>query len=447
MDDGIISYSPTEGLSYDPNDRLYWDKGALSKEVVRVFEVCHGCRMCFKYCTVFPNLFDYIDNKYDGSVSKITEAETDKLMSECFHCKLCEVNCPYTVRDNHSFLLDFPKLVNRYMAVKFKEKGMSFRDRILASANAVGKLFRASLGLANYLNKLFVVRWIMEKTLGIHREKLLPPFATTTFESWLASNEKLKESNTNYDAVLFHTCYVQNNEPQIGIDTVEVMERNDINLACSKGFECCGMPYWEKGDLDTVRKLAEKNISKLYPYVENGAKVIAINPTCNMMFKNEYPYLVERNLQEKANKISENVYEPSGYLWSLRNSKALKPIESDHEGDIAFHVPCHTRHTYAGFPTMDLILKLSSKRLKTVMECSGHDGTYALKKETYKNSIKYGKRSFDAMKSKDCKVWISDCPMAATQFRQHAGNKAFHSMTYIAGQYRGDEIDDMGEDN
>ncbi|MBW2376847.1 MAG: hypothetical protein JRF55_12800, partial [Deltaproteobacteria bacterium] len=52
-----ISYQPTDGLSYDPSEPKYWDEDALDKETERVFEVCHGCRMCFKYCDSFPILF------------------------------------------------------------------------------------------------------------------------------------------------------------------------------------------------------------------------------------------------------------------------------------------------------------------------------------------------------------------------------------------------------
>ena len=46
--DKAVSYQPTDGLSYDPEDARYWDPGALQKEVTRAFEICHGCRMCFK---------------------------------------------------------------------------------------------------------------------------------------------------------------------------------------------------------------------------------------------------------------------------------------------------------------------------------------------------------------------------------------------------------------
>ncbi len=113
---GNISYQPTDGLSYDPAQEKYWDPRALDKEIRRVFEVCHGCRLCFKFCDTFPDLFSLIDNKYDGDVRKISAEETGKIFDTCFQCKLCEVNCPYTPRDQHPYQLDFPKLVHRHRA-------------------------------------------------------------------------------------------------------------------------------------------------------------------------------------------------------------------------------------------------------------------------------------------------------------------------------------------
>ncbi|MFY0536265.1 4Fe-4S dicluster domain-containing protein [Nannocystis pusilla] len=108
MSQGPISYKPTDGLSYDPSEPVYWDRSALAKEVTRAFEICHGCRMCFKYCDAFPTLFELLDKKHDGDVTKLGAEETNRVMDACFQCKLCEVQCPYTPRDKHEFQLDFP---------------------------------------------------------------------------------------------------------------------------------------------------------------------------------------------------------------------------------------------------------------------------------------------------------------------------------------------------
>ena len=81
-------------------------------------EVCNGCRMCFKFCDSFPDLFKFLDDDYDGDVTKITEPQVDTVVDSCFQCKLCEVQCPYTPRDNHEFQLDFPKLMHRHRAIR-----------------------------------------------------------------------------------------------------------------------------------------------------------------------------------------------------------------------------------------------------------------------------------------------------------------------------------------
>ncbi|MGF1467895.1 MAG: 4Fe-4S dicluster domain-containing protein, partial [Sandaracinaceae bacterium] len=184
MSDTNISYQPTGGLSYDPTEAKYWDKDALDQELTRVFEVCHGCRMCFKYCDSFPTLFRFIDDEHDGQVAKLTAGETEQVMDQCFQCKLCEGQCPYTPRDGHEFQLDFPKLVHRYHAQARRRTGGKLRLRVLGNPDLAASMARASLGLVNVMNRVSIHRWFMEKALGVHRDKLLPDFAPTTFESW-----------------------------------------------------------------------------------------------------------------------------------------------------------------------------------------------------------------------------------------------------------------------
>ena len=134
--DKPISYQPTEGMSYDPEEPKYWDEHALQQEVTRAFELCHGCRMCFKYCDSFPTLFDLIDKKHDGDVTRLTRAESDRVMDACFQCKLCEVQCPYTPREGHEFRFDFPKLVHRYKAQRAKAEALA--ERVSLRAIAMG---------------------------------------------------------------------------------------------------------------------------------------------------------------------------------------------------------------------------------------------------------------------------------------------------------------------
>jgi len=421
-----ISYQPTDGLSYDPSEPKYWDEDALDKETERVFEVCHGCRMCFKYCDSFPILFSAIDDEHDGDVRKVTPLDTQRVMDACFQCKLCEVQCPYTPRDGHEFQVDFPKLVHRYDAIRHRkhQQPHKLRLKVLEDPDRASAMARASFGMANVMNR--------------DRRKLLPDFAQTTFESW-AKGAGLMDKGVGGEAVLFQTCYVQGNEPQIGMDTVDVLEKNGVDVRCEKGLECCGMPAWEGGNLELLRKKAHANLDRLMPYVEAGARVIALNPTCSMMLRREYPELLEGEDRERAKKLAAAVADPSEFVWSLRNEERFNTdFKSTPGNKVAYHAPCHLRTQGVGFKGRDLLRKIPGVTPTTVMECCGHDGTHAMTVEGFEYSIRVGQKAFDGMEDADAEIWATDCPLAAIQFQQHTGVKPLHPMSILARAYRED---------
>jgi len=433
-----VSYQPTDGLSYDPTEKKYWDEDALGKEVERVFEVCHGCRMCFKYCDSFPILFRAIDEDHDGDVSKLTPLDTERVMDACFQCKLCEVQCPYTPRDQHEFQIDFPKLVHRYVANKHAkgEQKHKLRLKLLENPDRAGAFARASFGMANAMNRVALHRWFMEKLVGIDRRKRLPDFVQTTFEAW-ATGAGLTDKGVGGEVVLFQTCYVQANDPQVGMDTIDVFERNQIDIRCEKGLECCGMPAWESGNLELLRRKAHVNLEKLLPHVEAGAKVVAINPTCSMMLRREWPELLEGRDRERAKQLAEAVADPSEYLWSIRKEPRFNTeFKSSPGTPVAYHAPCHLRTQGVGFKGRDLLRKIPDVKPATVMECCGHDGTHAMTVEGFEYSIRVGKKAFDGMREANARIWATDCPLAALQFQQHAGVKPMHPMSVLARAYR-----------
>jgi len=392
--------------------------------------------MCFKFCDSFPSLFDFID-KQDGDVRRLSEAQTEQVFDACFQCKLCEVQCPYTVRDNHEYQLDFPRLVHRWDAQKARANGVPLAKRILGDPDKAGQMARASFGMANAMNRVGVHRWFMEKFLGVHRDKLLPDFASQTFESW-ADSQGLIKDQPDGEAVLFQTCYVQNNEPQIGKDTIAVLHKNQVAVRCAKGLECCGMPAWEHGDLDSLRKHARNNLDKLLPYVDAGAKVLVVNPTCSMMLRREYPELVAKEDRERAQKLAEAVADPSEYLWSIRNEARFNTDFKSTPGTVAYHAPCHLRAQGVGFKGRDLMRKIPGVVPTMTLECCGHDGTYAMSVQGFEPSQRIGAKAFEGVQQGEPAVCATDCPLAAVQFQQHAGKKGMHPMSVLARAYEAD---------
>jgi glycerol-3-phosphate dehydrogenase subunit C len=433
-----VSFLPTDGLSYDPAEPRYWDAAGLDREVRRVFEVCNGCRLCFKYCDAFPTLFGLVDRVHDGDVGALTTEERSQVESQCFQCKLCEVQCPYTPRDGHAFQLDFPKLIHRCRAQGARTGKPRLRDRLLGDPDRMGRLARMSLGLANWMNRRRSFRWLLEKVLGVHREKALPPFARRTFTKW-AKAEGLVRDEPGGEAVLFGTCFVEHNAPSLGKDAVEVYKKCGVDLRCAEGLACCGMPAWEHGDLDTVRAKARENLDALMPFVDRDALVVVVNPTCSMMLRREWPELLEGVDRQRAIRLAHAVRDASEHLWSIRNEPRFSSdFRTAPKGKVAYHAPCHLRTQGVGFKGRDLIKRFPDVDVDTVQECSGHDGTWSMTTEGFEPSKRIGSRCFDGMREAEAALWVTDCPLAAIQLGQHAGTPALHPLTVLARAYRGE---------
>ena len=101
----------------------------------------------------------------------------------------------------------------------------------------------------------------------------------------------------------------------------------------------------------------------------------------------------------------------------MRQASFWTPGES-----VAYHAPCHLRAQAGGFRGRDLLRKIPGVDPQMTLECCGHDGTYAMTVEGFEASQRVGQRAFDGMREDAAaETWVTDCPLAALQFEQHAG--------------------------
>ena len=300
--------------------------------------------------------------------------------------------------------------------------------------------------MANVLNRSRPFRVLLEKVAGVHRDKQLPDFAGQPFDAWAAEQGYVRPEPGG-EAVLFQTCFVQHNDTQLGKDALLVLRRCGVDVRVVKGLCCCGMPAWEHGDLGAVRRQAHRDLDLLLPHVERGAKVLVINPTCSMMMRREWPHLLDGDDRPRAEKLAAAVMDVSEFLWSIRNEPRFDAgyKSGPPGGRIAYHAPCHLRAQGIGFKGRDLLRRLPGVTVTaTVLECCGHDGTYAMTVEGFGPSQRVGARAFQGMKDAEAEVWATDCPLAAIQFEQHAGKKPLHPVALLARAYREDGFGPAG---
>jgi glycerol-3-phosphate dehydrogenase subunit C len=428
-----IHAQPTDGIAYSPLAPHYYDADKLQPELHRVFDICHGCRLCFNLCPSFPALFQAVDG-HGGDVRNLSGAETDRVIDTCYQCKICYVKCPYTPDDGHAFQVDFPRLLARAKAIRVRRHGLGLRERLLGNPDRLGKLAGLTPWLANLANRLKPNRWLLEKLLGVHRHKLLPAFHGETFLRWFKRHRaELKLDGAQGKVFYFPTCFVNFNNPEIGQAAVRVFARNGLTVACDYR-QCCGMPALDGGDVEGAQKLARANIAQLLPYVREGYTVLATNPTCSMMMRKEYPELVGG---EDAKALAAAVMDPNEYLNVMRREGRLDTGFRSTPGKIRYHVPCHLRAQNIGYRSRDMMQSIGGgTEVELVAECCGHDGTWAMKTEYFELSLASGQKAFEGMRGEG--LLSTDCPLAAIQFEQATGTRPLHPLQVLERAYRED---------
>ena len=403
----------------------FYQEEPLFEELERVFDICHGCRRCVSLCTAFPTLFDLVDESSTMEVDGVAKEDYWKVVDKCYLCDMCYMaKCPYV--PPHEWNVDFPHLMLRAKAQKFKNGQTKWRDKLLSSTDALGKLSSIPVVVQtiNAVNSNSITRRAMEKTIGIHKDRQLPKYSGTTFRSLLskeniATNSAENGVRTPGKVALFVTCYVNYNEPNIGADLLAVLHHNEIPSTVVEKEACCGMPKLELGDLDSVRKLKEKNIPVLAKYAREGYAIMTSVPSCTLMFKQELPLMFPEDEDVKA--VAKAMFDPFEYLVLRDRDGLLNKDFKQALGSISYHVPCHLRVQNVGLKTKEMLEKVPDTTVKTVERCSGHDGTWGVKKEYFDDSMKIGRPVFRQMADATPDYVSSDCAIAATHIMQGMG--------------------------
>jgi len=411
----------------------FHDKGKALAEMERVFDICHGCRRCVSLCQSFPTLFDLVDATKDGEVHGVDKADFWNVVDQCYLCDLCYMTkCPYT--PPHPWNLDFPHLMLRAKAIKFKNGEVGAKERLLASTDTHGRFAGIPIvvDVVNAINRTKTARSLMDSLLGVHPDAWMPSFAGQRFR-WGramsgAAHVVTNGQRTPGKVAVFATCYVNYNEPGIGEDLLELLEHNDIPYEIVDKEQCCGMPRLELGDLDSVARSKEANIPVLARYAREGWAILSAIPSCTLMFKQELPLMFPDDAD--VQRVKDAMFDPFEYLIARHKDGLLKTDFKAPLGKVSYHIPCHGRVQKIGKKTEEMFRLIGQSvevRLNTVERCSGHAGTYGVKTATHPVSMKIGKPVFKAMARDEPDYISSDCALAGhhiAQGMQQAGTPA-----------------------
>lgn len=398
----------------------FYDEQQLFTEMYRVFDICHGCRRCVNLCTTFPSLFDLIDDGKTGELDGVEKQDLWQIVDRCYLCDMCFMTkCPYV--PPHPWNVDFPHLMLRAKAVKYKKQGASWRDKLLSSTDAMGKLATIPVvaQTTNAITQTPATRRLFSKAIGIHPERELPEYSAKKFRPHASPDEHFapkSSSNVPGKVAIYATCYVNYNEPGIGHDLLWILAHHEIPVKLVAQESCCGMPKLELGDLDSVAALKDHNIPHLVALAREGYAILTAVPSCTLMYKQELPLLFPGD--EAVSMVAHAMFDPFEYLMLLHREGLLKTDFQHALGKVAYHIPCHLRVQNLGKKTRDLLQLIPGTEITTVERCSGHDGTWGVKQEFFDDSMKIGQPVFRQMGEAEPDYISSDCAIAARHIQQ-----------------------------
>jgi Fe-S oxidoreductase len=414
-------------LTFDPNSAEYWDPQSTRQEISRVFDICYGCTLCHTLCPSFVSLFKFMDENF-GEADRLSHAQVKQVVDECYQCKLCVPICPYV--PPHEWMIDFPRMIMRANLVEAKQSGVPFQDKIFGDTDRVGKMASLAAPLVNWANRNPFLRGMLEKYLGVHKDRMLPTFHGQTFEKWVRK-QPFKKGKGEEKVALFFTCTVNYNEPDIGKATVAVLEKNGIECHVPKQ-QCCGLPFLDVGMVPEAKKKIEANVAELSRAIRQGYKIVVPSASCSYMIKQDYLKFVPT---DDCKLVAENTYDLSEYLVGVHKRGKLDLGFSQQVGKLRYHQPCHLKAQNIGFKAQELMSLIPGAEVKRMQCCSGHDGSWSVKKEYFEASMKVGKPLFKFMKAEENACTVSDCPLSAIQVEQGTGKRPIHPIEVMAKAY------------
>ena len=417
MREGSLDAPVRHALDWENPD--FYDAAKLDAEMRRVFDICHTCRRCFNLCDSFPRLFDLIDNSKTGELDGVASSDFKPVVDACTLCDMCFMTkCPYV--PPHQFDLDFPHLMLRARAVAAKHGEVGFADRELAKTDRNGKLAALAAPLANWGSDVAnrPVRHALERVAGLDHEAALPRYASKSLvDQAKSAPPQIDRSAPAFGrkAVLYATCFINYNDPNVGLVTRAVLARNGVETEVVHPH-CCGMPLLEQGRIGEVAESARTVAGALSRWIDKGYDIIALVPSCALMLKFEWPLILPAD--ENVKRLAKSTWDVSEYVVDIARKEGLAPGLQPVAGGIALHIACHSRAQNMGQKAAEMLRLVPGADVEVIERCSGHGGSWGFKTANFATALKVGRpvarQAFAAGKA----FVTSECPLAGVHIAQ-----------------------------
>lgn len=425
-------------LSYkkpEPDTVFTWRKEG---DFGSAMELCNGAGVCRKLAesggTMCPSYMATKDEKdstrgranvfrqvFTGEdPAGYASEELREALDLCLSCKACKSECPANV--------DMGKMKAEFMNGWHKENGSKLKERFFANAGKLFPLASLTPALSNGFTRSAFGKWVFEAIFGIDSRRDLPKFAPRSFQSLFKRHQQNGAIKANDKVVLFVDLFTNYNDPQIGMDAVQVLEKMGYEVIIPKAMET-GRPQLSKGFLNEARSITEQVLNEFEAYVEKGFPVIGIEPSEILTLRDEFLELCSEDRLPLANRLAELSYTFEEFI-AAHNSK-LPPIGSIN--NVMLHGHCHAKALVGNEPTVEALESAGYNVEVLETGCCGMAGSFGYEKDHYDVSQEVGELAlFPALRKNQEDTVCAPGFSCRHQIEDGVNRKAVHPATLIA---------------
>ncbi|MFP8490126.1 FAD-binding and (Fe-S)-binding domain-containing protein [Gracilimonas sp. Q87] len=303
--------------------------------------------------------------------------ELREALDLCLSCKACKSECPANV--------DMGKMKAEFINGWHKENGPQLKEQFFANAGKLFPLASMTPALSNFFTSSTPGKWIFETVFGIDSRRDLPEFAPRSFHSLFKKHQKHGAINSDKKVVLFVDLFTNYNDPHIGMDAVQVLEKMGYEVIIPKAMET-GRPQLSKGFLVEAKAIALDVLSEFGEYVEKGIPVIGIEPSEILTLRDEFLELCEEDRLPLANKLAELSYTFEEFIAQNKNSLP----RSNTTQKVMLHGHCHAKALVGNEPTVEALESAGYQVQVLETGCCGMAGSFGYEKDHYEVSQDIG---------------------------------------------------------